>query len=52
MALKTSSSVAVRAISDREFELLLRRTAEYCKLRRSRLLKKVQPIRKAPSSAA
>ena len=52
MASKIGVSTAGRAISDREFEVLLRRTEEYCKIRRTRLLKKVQPIRKAPASAA
>ena len=48
MTSKISVSTTRRAVSDREFEVLLRRTEEYCKIRRSRLLKKVQPIRKAP----
>jgi hypothetical protein len=49
---KNSAPATGRAISDREFEVLLRRTAEYCKIRRALMLKKVQPIRKTPLSAA
>ena len=50
MPSKHSGHAARRGVSDREFELLLRRTAEYCKLSQSRLAKKVEPIRKAPAA--
>ena len=46
MPSKHIARVARRDASDREFESLLRRAAEHCRMRHSRLLKKVQPIRK------
>jgi hypothetical protein len=48
VASKNTAPSAGRTISDREFELLLRRAAEFCKMRQSRLLKKLKTIRKAP----
>ena len=50
MPSKHTAHVARRGVSDREFELLLRRTPEYSRLSQSRLAKKVQPIRKAPAA--
>ena len=48
---KDNAQVARRGVSDRELESLLRRTAKFYKLHQSSLVKKVQPIRKAPVPA-
>jgi hypothetical protein len=52
MALKRMASAAKAPISDREFEMLLRRASESLKKAKPHLLKKVSPGGRAPASAA
>jgi hypothetical protein len=52
MALKRKQPVAKRPVSDRDFEVLLRRASECLAVHRPHLVKKNRPSRKAPRSAA
>lgn len=50
MALKAKISILEKADSDREFESLLRETAEYLTTRKPRLVKKVEPVPRTPAA--
>ena len=50
--MKPGTSVLKASLSDREFEILLRRAAEFNKTNRLHLVKKAQPARRSPRSAA
>jgi hypothetical protein len=50
MALKSKISTLRKAGSDREFESLLRETSEYLTIRKPRLVKKAEPIRRTPAA--
>jgi hypothetical protein len=50
MALKTKISTLRKSSSDREFESLLRETSEYLTIRKPRLVKKEEPIRRTPAA--
>ena len=52
MALKQKVPVARESVSDREFEVLLRRASEYRAVRRLHLVKTNRPSRKTPRPAA
>jgi len=49
---KSGTSVLKASLSDREFEILLRRAAEFNKTNRLHLVKKAQPARRSSRSAA
>jgi hypothetical protein len=52
MALKRRASIGEAPVSDREFEMLLRRASEILKPARPHLLKKVPLNRRSSASAA
>jgi hypothetical protein len=52
MALKHKGPVGKRSVSDRDFEVLLRRASECLAVRRPHLVKMNRPGRKTPRSAA
>jgi hypothetical protein len=49
---KTATSMLKASSSEREFEILLRRASEFNKTNGLRLVKKGQPARRSPRSAA
>ena len=52
MTLKPSGVTLKASVSDREFEVLLRRASEINKPNRLRLVKTTQPGRRSPRTAA
>jgi hypothetical protein len=52
MSAKPKLSVVKRVSSESEFEMLLRRTSEYQKLRGPEVVKKIKSTRRLPFSAA
>jgi hypothetical protein len=52
MTVKSGTSALKAAVSNREFEILLRRASELSKPGRPTLVKATQPVRKSPRSAS
>jgi hypothetical protein len=52
MTLKPNAAILKAAVSDREFEVLLRRASEINKPNRLRLVKGTPPARRTPRPAA